>query len=200
MANPLDYTSLITSEHNQQPNYMAMLQVFAQWAADRLNMLASFPTLFDIDTAMGDQLDKLGNWIGVSRNIQAAGSVQTLVVLTDANYRVLLKSKILSNNWDGTVPGAYAVLNSIFALSPTPLIIVDNQDMTMFVIIESNGGVVDPQLLAILVNGTISVKPAGVSVFYYQTSGQPIFGLDFDNSTIGGLDHGFMIVPVGYPF
>lgn len=39
--------------------------------------MGTFSSLFDLDLAVGDQLDKLGAWIGVSRNLSAAITVTT---------------------------------------------------------------------------------------------------------------------------
>jgi len=72
MANINDYLKLITSEHNQKPNFMALVSLLAQAGVDQQNLLASFSDLFDVDEAVGDQLDKIGQWVGVSRNLKQA--------------------------------------------------------------------------------------------------------------------------------
>jgi hypothetical protein len=68
-ANVSEYLSLITSEHNQRPNFMAWIAALCQPSVDQQNQLANFPSLFDIDVAVGDQLDKIGQWVGVSRSL-----------------------------------------------------------------------------------------------------------------------------------
>src|ERR1700748_1781388 len=63
------YLSLITSEYRYQPKFRAWISVLLQGLVDAQNVVASFPALFDLDVAVGDQLDKLGEWIGVGREI-----------------------------------------------------------------------------------------------------------------------------------
>ena len=64
-----DYTQLITSEHSQQPQYMALVQLLTSTIADITNLIDSMPSLFDLDTAVDDRLDVLGEWIGLNRAV-----------------------------------------------------------------------------------------------------------------------------------
>ena len=64
-----DYTQLITSEHNQQPKFMALVGLLTGAIGQISDVAASFNTLFDIDTAVGQQLDMIGLWVGQSRKI-----------------------------------------------------------------------------------------------------------------------------------
>ena len=213
------YTSLITSEHASKPKFMAMVSVLAQWAADRQNMLASIPGLFDVDNAVGQQQDMTGQWIGQSRNLSepltgvyfsfdtaSVGFDQGtwlgpydpttgLVSLPDEAYRILLYAVIAANNWDGTVPGAYTAWNTIFEPLGYQILIQDNQDMTMNIVLV--GPAPDAVTLALFTGGYLSLVPAGVAVnFYYVQSvpGAPIFGFDLENSTISGFDVGGWLI------
>lgn len=210
-----DYTSLITSEHQSAPRFMAMVSVLAQWAVDRRNLLASIPALYDIDTAIGQQLDRVGEWVGISRNfsLPLTGvyfSLDTtglgfdqgtwlgpfdpttgLVSLPDYQYRILLYATIAANNWDGTVPSAYDAWNTIFAPLGYSILIADNQDMTMNVVLV--GPSPDAVTLALFTGGYLNLRPAGVGITnYYLPSvpGSPVFGMDVQNSAIAGFDTG----------
>lgn len=77
MATPATYLSLITSEHKNRPLFMAFVAALIQASVDQQYVMGTFSSLFDLDLAVGDQLDKLGAWIGVSRNLSAAISVTT---------------------------------------------------------------------------------------------------------------------------
>ncbi len=101
------YTKLVTSEHSSKPNFMAFVAALVQTFVDQQKLLASFSALFDVDLAVGDQLDKIGAWAGVSRNLSKV--IGGVTVLDDATYRVLIKFNIAMNIWDGTVPGIYTV-------------------------------------------------------------------------------------------
>ncbi|MFM0044135.1 DUF2612 domain-containing protein [Paraburkholderia sediminicola] len=209
------YTNLITSEHNQRPRFMAMVSLLAQWAVDRQNMLASIPGLYDIDDAVGSQLDAIGLWVGASRNLDlpltdvyfsfdTAGlgfdqgtwlgpfdPTSGLVALPDAQYRILLYATIAANSWDGTVPGAYTAWNTIFAPLGYSILIQDNQDMTMTVALL--GPTPDAITYALFTGGYLSLRPAGVGItgYYLPTlPGVPLFGFDAENPSISGFDVG----------
>jgi hypothetical protein len=216
-----DYTSLITSEHQSAPRFMAMVSLLAQWAVDRRNLLASIPELYDIDTAVGQQLDRIGEWVGVSRNLSLPltgvyFSLDTtglgfdqgtwlgpfdpttgLVALPDDQFRILLYATIAANNWDGTVPSAYDAWNTIFAPLGYSVLIADNQDMTMNVVLV--GPSPDAVTLALFTGGYLNLRPAGVGITnYYLPSvpDSPVFGLDVENSAIAGFDIGAWVTPL----
>jgi hypothetical protein len=216
-----DYTSLITSEHQSAPRFMAMVSVLAQWAVDRRARLASIPALYDIDTAVGQQLDRVGEWVGISRNLSIPltgvyfsfdtvglgfdqGTWQGpfdpttgLVALPDDQYRILLYATIAANNWDGTVPGAYAAWNTVFAPLGYSILIADNQDMTMDVVLV--GPTPDAVTLALFTGGYLNLRPAGVGInnYYLPTVPNiPVFGFDVENSAIAGFDVGAWAAPL----
>jgi hypothetical protein len=215
MAALTDYTSLITSEHQSAPKFMAMVSLLAQWAVDRRNLLSSIPGLYDIDNAVGQQLDRVGEWVGVSRNLSLPltgvyFSLDTdgvgfdqgtwlgpydpttgLVALPDDQYRILLYATIAANTWDGTVPGAYNAWSTIFQPMGYSILITDNQDMTMNVVLV--GPTPDAVTLALFTGGYLNLRPAGVGITnYYLPSvpDAPVFGLDVENSAIAGFDTG----------
>lgn len=61
------YSSLITSEHNQRPNFMAVVNLLCQGVSDCTDVINSLPTTFTLGSAIGAQLDIVGQWIGQSR-------------------------------------------------------------------------------------------------------------------------------------
>jgi hypothetical protein len=147
MAELTDYTGLITSEHNQRPKFMAVVAALAQPMVDLMSVLGSMPARFDLDVAVGVQLDDVGRWVGISRiirtpltnvyfslDIDGIGFDQGiwkgpfdpdtgLTTLDDDTYRAVIRAKIGANHWDGTMEGSVAILNSIFSpageLEPT---------------------------------------------------------------------------------
>lgn len=216
-----DYTSLITSEHADKPKFMAMVSLLAQWGVDRRNMLASIPGLFDIDSAVGQQLDFIGEWVGVKRTLSVPLSgvyfsfdtsgvgfdqgtwlgpydpTTGLVSLPDDQYRILLYATIAANNWDGTVPGAYTAWNTIFQPLGYSVLISDNQDMTMSIVLV--GPTPDAVTLALFTGGYLNLRPAGVGITnYYLPSvpDSPVFGFDVENTSIAGFDVGGWVTTV----
>ena len=148
MANLQDYLDLITSEHQDKPDYVATVALRVQPYIDMQNLLAGMPALFDLDVAIGDQLDKTGLWIGLTRFLEIPLSIyfswdtaglgwdqgvwsgsyspgHGIVALDDPHYRILLKARVVANQWDGTIPGAYTAWNDLFAPEGYQILIQD---------------------------------------------------------------------------
>lgn len=214
MADITKYTDRITSEHNRQQDFMAVVEVLAKPMVDLQNLLGSMPGKFDLDAAVDAQLDDVGLWVGISRNvpvplagvyfsfdIDGLGFDQGnwkgpfdpdtgLTRLDDDTYRLVIRAKIGANHWDGTLGSSKAILDSIFG-GGTFVFIQDNQDMTMTIGIA--GKIPSAVFLALLANGIIPLKPEGVGVkFTIVTSvdGAAIFGFDVQNDLIAGFDVG----------
>lgn len=197
MAQVSDYTNLITSQHAGKPKYAALVAALAQCFVDLQNFLATLPREFDVDTGRYKQLDIIGEWVGLDRSLRATAPgvyVQAppagVVPLIDVDYRTLLRGKIGSNNWDGTIAGAYDKITYIFGDTGSRLFILDNQDMSITVAVA--GTVPSDAFKAALTGGYMQVRPCGVLANYvYPTEpGGPLFGFGVDNEFIGGFGHG----------
>ncbi|WP_176321460.1 DUF2612 domain-containing protein [Burkholderia vietnamiensis] len=215
-----DYTGLITSEHRDKPRFAATVAAVVQPIVDQMNVLQSMPGKFDLDSAVGVQLDDVGLWVGVSRKIRTPltgiyfsfdivglGFDQGiwkgpfdpdtgLTVLDDDTYRLVIRAKIGANHWDGTLASSAAILNSIFG-SDTHVLIEDHQDMSMTIGIA--GKVPSAVFLALPAGGYIPLKPEGVRVNYTivtTVDGAPLFGFDMNNQFVAGFDSGAWGKPV----
>jgi hypothetical protein len=211
-----DYVNLVTSEHAYKPKFMTMLVTTIQPLVDTVITLENLPAAFDIDNAVGVQLDVVGQWVGVSRQIvtplmgvffnwgmpglgwkQAnwvANINQTsLVALPDNQYRQIIYGKVAANHWDGTIPGAYRVVNSVFAGTSTGVLIEDLQGMHM--VYALTGVVPDAVLKALFTQGYFDLKPAGVRIDKYYTLSQPnvpYFGWGLQNAAgVAGWHTGY---------
>lgn len=209
-GNVQPYLDLITSEHNQRPKFMAMVQAVMQAYADIIAVMMTIPALFDLDDAVGVQLDVIGEWVGVTRNVKVpitgvffswdvvglgwaegswadSSSPSELVVLPDAAYRTLLRARIAANHWDGTIPGVYEVWDTMFAGTGFGILIQDEGHMHM--IMALTGPVPDAVTLALFEGGYLNLKPAGVRISKYYTPAipsTPYFGWGVENSSISG--------------
>jgi hypothetical protein len=65
-----DYLALIGSWHSTRPKYMNTIAALIQPLVDAQAMLAQLTADFDLDTAIGIQLDQVGQWIGRTRYIE----------------------------------------------------------------------------------------------------------------------------------
>lgn len=213
MADLPDYLALITTEHSGKPKYMAMLQGVLAPVVDALNASAELPAAFDLDQAIGAQLDVVGLWVGIGRHVSTPlvgvyFSLDTVgvgfdqgvwkgpfdpdsgvVELDDETYRILIRAKIGANHWDGTLGGSKAILDLVFN-SGTHVFIQDNQDMSMTIGV--SGEMPSAISLALLTGGYIPIKPEGVQVDYYIVTSVdgPLFGFDVSNEYISGFDQG----------
>jgi hypothetical protein len=106
------YTGLITSEH-QKTKFIKYLKAFLGYV-DVNSLMSSFDDNFDIDTAVGVQLDILGELIGQERTVRFDPSDGSSPMLNDYNYRFLLKGKIIKNLWDGTMESLIKLLDFVF--------------------------------------------------------------------------------------
>lgn len=201
-----DYLGLVTTEHRDRPKFIASLTAALAPLLGAAELIKQIDEGFDIDTAVGVQLDALGEWIGRSRYIgvpltgvyfswnatDALGWNSAvwkgrfdpdsgLVSLPDDSYRVLLKAKIAANRWDGTIPGAYAVWAAAFG-DASQIAIQDNQNMNMTVGL--SGPPPSAVTRALIAGGYIPLKPAGVRVNYIiSPDAGPLFAWNVPTST-----------------
>jgi len=172
------YLSLITSEHSDKPNYMAWLSALLQKVDDGMSASNSIPSAFSLNTAEGVQLDILGQLIGQPRDI-GIPLTNSSSILDDEHYRMVLRSRIVRNQWDGTVGEIYDIWNAAFP--GTQLALVDNQDMTMTANITN----LEDNLSAELVTaGLIIPRPMGVLLNIMANTGV------VDQVFVGGLVSG----------
>lgn len=216
------YEDYIIPEHQGQPNFTETIDLSVQPFVDSQNVISTFTQLFDLDTAVGVQLDAVGVRVGRNRYVTTplmnvffswdiAGlgwdqgywqgeftAATGITTLDDSTYRTLLRAIIICNSWDGTIAGAAPALAELFNSSETPgsfVFIQDNMNMTMTIAIAGQGpGIV---FQALLETGEIDLHPVGVGVSYVIASKQaPIFGFDVENQYISGADVGAWAIPL----
>lgn len=208
------YIEKIPPLHAGKPKFTATVAMVLQPFVDARNLLESMETVFDVDSAVGVQLDATGLRAGIKRTIDVpipdlwfsfddpargadrglwkdTNAQQTGVSsLDDDTYRRLIYAKIAANQWDGSIEGATNALQKFFSSTGCLVFANDNQDMTMTMAVSQE----IPTLieLAILDAGYLPLKPAGVAIIYQITSvdGAPLFGFDVENDYIAGFDVG----------
>jgi hypothetical protein len=182
-----DYVALLTSEHRSQPNFEATVRTMTQGFADSIDMLRGLLAQFDLDVAVGDQLDTIGLWVGVTRRVPVPiadvfftwdGTVATgwkrgqwkglfdpaegIVSLSDSDFRLFIRAKIAVNAWNGTAEQMADILAFLFGEGA--VVMRDNQDMTIRVIYDDSA--LSSVQAALLTNDLLLLRPAGVLVTY----------------------------------
>lgn len=182
------YTGLITNYHATKSKFFDHIDLSTRPLIDISTATRGLVSAFDIDTAVGVQLDILGLWIGRSRivsqpisgvyfslDIDGLGFDQGVwqgpydpdsgyTTLSDETYRIILKAKIAINNWDGRNDSLPPILDAALEGSGLKMQIVDNQDMTISVWVfpETDISNVSLELIAAIRQGYLTVKAAGV--------------------------------------
>lgn len=179
-----DYLDLITVQHATQPNYISYCMAFLNMIQAGCDVLYSFDTVFNLSTATGDALDKLAYIAGISR-VLPIDDPDIPSTLSDDTLRLLIRSKIKQNHWDGTLAGWMEIFQVIFPESAFD--VIDNQNMTV------NVTIIDPSFddekIALLMNGYLLPKPSGVRLVYTVVD-SALFGWDTNTAFIKGWDEG----------
>lgn len=180
-----DYTNLITAQYKSSTKFNAWMAVNIQPYVSFQNLLETMTEVyFDVDTAIGNQLDICGQRVGAKRLLpfQPTGGLDPL--LGDEDFRFLIKAKILKNLWKGTNQEVYTIWQNLY--SNVFLALTDNQNMTVTALIIGNITEIQKQMVE---NGMIVPKAQGVKMIYAFAI-PPIFAFDQDETYFKGYDEG----------
>jgi len=162
------YLDNITSQHRDKPKFINWLSSNLTITDHMYLLLKAMDSNFDLDNAIGVQLDTLGTIVGRKRSLTFQPLNGFSPIMNDETYRLALKAKTAMNNWDGTIPQMYEIWDDIFGNdSDLTLQIQDNQDMSFSAYIT---GYVDQIQQDLIQHGYIVPKPQGVKVNYIGKS------------------------------
>lgn len=219
-----DYLNHVTAWHATRPKFMDTVEFSVAPFADGQAFLADMPKAFDLDTAIGAQLDVLGQWIGVSRYVNVEVPLPYVVLdsddfgcdgpdvyvpgyptfelmpqpLDDDEYRWLLRARILSNQWDGTIESAQAAFGEYFIHYGFKTLVNDTHDMSYEVL--ALGRAPAGLQLFVFYLDYITIHPGGIKVRYFIPSieGMPYVGCDIENTYMLGIDAGAVEIDPRY--
>lgn len=183
------YVKLLTSEYQLAEKFKEWLRsVACVYLQDTMTCANQLNSDFDIELAVGVQLDMIGEIVGQSRTLGFTPSDPAYppVLYDDDLYRRVLKSRIALNHWDGQLGSIQEKWLSIFP--GTNITIVDNQDMTITV---SVTGYMDELIKEMIENDMIIPRPQGVMLNYvWSPRDVKIFALDYEieEPDYGGFD------------
>jgi hypothetical protein len=140
------YLALITSEHQDRLKFKSVVAIAIEPAADLQSFLLGMPAQFDLDLAIGAQLDVVGQWVGFSRLVSIPYPSPWMALddptrgldyaplkgpfdlgnyyarLDDETYRRAIRAKITANWGDGNIGTAFLALKEF--LTPDMLLFV----------------------------------------------------------------------------
>lgn len=184
------FTDLITSEHINKPKFVATVGGLTQGFVDTLSQFNYYPTLFSVDDAVGAQLDVIGEWVGIARNIFLSvdayfswdtsgvgwdqgiwwevGDAESVVTkLPDEEYRMMIKLKIACNTFDGTLPTALGIISDLVSADGCTVSATEGDMPVAFTIT----GTISSVTRALITGGYLPLKPAGVAITYTFNEG-----------------------------
>lgn len=171
------YLRLITSEHANKPKYVSWMRVLLTPFVDAINLNKAIKSAFFINTAVGVQLDTIGKWLGLSRQVDFQPSDGSSSILNDKYYRIALKAKVVKNLWKGTIEDFYNMWQILFNGEDLQVYLADNQNMD-YVIVTWDSTTQDSMISDLLRNGYLIPRPAGLGILYSDVDSDEIFGFD----------------------
>lgn len=171
------YLDLITSEHANKPKYRAWMEVLLTPFIDAINLNKNIKSAFFIQTATGVQLDTIGKWLNLPRQVDFEPTNGSSSILSDKYYRIILKAKIVKNLWKGTVEDFYNMWQVLFNGEDLQIYLADNQSMD-YVVVTWDSTTQDSMISDLLSHGYLIPKPAGLGILYNDLDPDEILGFD----------------------
>jgi hypothetical protein len=207
-----EYTDLIAGFHVGKERYTSWVFTLTEPLRIARERLAALREDFDVDTAIGAQLDAVGVRVGVSRvlpmtltdvyfaldDVDGIGldlgvwkgvydPVDGTTTLGDETYRAVIKAKIAQNHWDGTRGSLPDFLGEVLGQFGQPAKVLDLEDLdTMHVVLHLTKDTTPPIVWELFSRRIIDVTAAGVSVDLVDNN--PWFGFDYETASVKGLD------------
>lgn len=208
----MDYTTLITSQHSSAAKFVALVDAITKPLAEITATLQSMQQIYDVDVAQGQQLDYVGQWVGVNRKVSTPiedawfswntvglgwneanwkgpyEPTEGIVDLDDSTYAAIIHNQIAANYWNGSVEEVQDLTFNGLSAFAIWVAVVDNMDMSVDVYV---AGPLPAPLRALIQRNVIPPKTAGVRVNAIHEIDYPLFALDSATTIyFAGLDRG----------
>lgn len=213
------YTDRISNYHAGKSKFFAHVDLSTRPLIDISQTMTGMISAFDIDTAVGKQLDILGEWIGRKRRVSTPISGvyfswdteklgwdqgvwqgpfdpdDGFLDLSDEVYRLVLKVKIAINHWNGQNDTLPDILDSALAGSGLRIAIVDNQDMSISIWILPDYSIVLNETDRLIFDSAVNKGPFVVIPEGYVPSRYDLNPIDQVNSELWwAIQNGYLTV------
>jgi hypothetical protein len=149
------YADLLISQYKSKPKaYETVKAIASQAILDQLPI--DVQNAYNLETAVGVQLDVLAKYAGATR---ANNTAKGVVNLDDDDFRKLIKLAIIRNNSGSSM---YDIVNLLEQNFPNLIKVYDSTNMSLNYIISEDIGTI--ALLDVLLTGAYLPKPMGVGI------------------------------------
>lgn len=207
---PSEYEKLLILQYSDKPKASGTISAIVQRFKSIFDIIEQFETAFDLDNAVGHQLDIIGKIVRISRNVEGvipkiffgfdgftntAGfglapfytldqAQYTDTQLTDSDYRFFIRLKIAKNHAKATMADDNGSnLNAIvFNMFDGFAYLVDNKDMTVTLYVENSP---KSYLLPYAISLDLIPLPQAVGIKYVSTYGAESFGFSNNPNASG---------------
>ena len=175
------YKSLIILQYRNKPKVLDTIDAFVRPTAMDL-LPQAVNDAFNLDSAIGVQLDTLGKYIGVTRKIN---TFTQLIILSDSDYRTLLKIKRALNSIGSSLSDIQSFIVSNLNRA---MFVIDNANMSMSFFFDSS--LITLDLVQALIRQGLLPKPMGVNtnLIVYIPNTDKLYGwISYGNQLSSGI-------------
>ena len=166
------YSNLLILQYHDKPKAKATIEAVVNLLPDEL--IQEVVGGFDIETAVGKQLDILGEYLGVDRYYNDSGEIKTL---DDEDYRIILKLKAICNTSNLSHKSLDESLYDFF-LNTVRMDSAGNMEMTYFVPKDKT------PIIQAAIQKEVLPRPMGVRCSYIIEYDKKFFGFcTYQNQT-----------------
>jgi len=204
-----NYLNLLILQYSDLPKASETIEALTGKYEELYNVILAFESAFDIDTAVGVQLDTLGKIIGLSRIVpdvvpkvyfafsgtlnadtfskapmfRTSDAILTDTQLNDSDYRFFLKAKIAKNVVTAKmIDDDLSLQDAIAFMFGNAAYVSDNQDMTMTLYVDDT---YPTRLLTYLAALDLIPRPQAVSIKYAIIINSKTFGFNNNPNAVG---------------
>ena len=200
------YVGMLIIQYYNKPLARARIELIAQEYEKVFSALNGVLSNFNIDTATGDLLDKIGSIVGMPRTLPFSPYGTGLNDLNDDLYRFYIRAKIAVNNCKAVTSNKYNGLSEIYRfIFGYNSLLIDNKNMSITLYIEDtiyypqfafgyyseycgyNEGEwsFDPDILPFFNTLGLLPKPNGVRIILVKWNKDNYFGFEDDPNAKG---------------
>lgn len=172
-----EYVKLLIKQYYEKPNAAGEIAAMAANYEKIRDLYSQFPTEFDLDSATGDRLDKIGKIVGLDRGTESAFAA-------DSDYRFYLRVRIAQNTGSAfMISDTKTSIQDVISFAFGGLAyVIDNQNMTLSLYISSTFSIAQ---LLVIIQYQLLPKPQAVGYEIVMVDSATPFGYSESTGVYG---------------